>query len=197
MIQTRIDMDDAWPVLEPFAPYLVDVLLDFLDDVNAPGVVAIRRPMGGRSFSSMLADYFYSRMEQAPEHGSRFEYRDNRGQHHISFEDRLNIRVKKLDRKHLSSNLKTIHAMLWNGPGTLEGMGPVPRLELGYHLDALMNRYDSIHVLQRIDDEVEWRVQVYGERTDTFDIEQPRLNGMGQTSKVYQYRPVYPPGERR
>ena len=46
MIQTRIDLDDAWPVLEPFAPYLVDVLLDFLDDVNAPGVVAIRRPMG-------------------------------------------------------------------------------------------------------------------------------------------------------
>ena len=76
-------------------------------------------------------------------------------------------------------------------------MGPVPRLELGYHLDALMNRYDSIHVLQRIDDEVEWRVQIYGERTDTFDIEQPRLNGMGPTSKVYQYRPVYPSGECR
>ena len=197
MIQTRIDMDDAWPVLEPFAPYLVDVLLDFLDDVNAPGVVAIRRPMSGRSFSSMLADYFYSKMEQAPDHGSRFEHRDNRGQHHISFEDRVNIRVKKLDRKHLSSNLKTIHAMLWNGPGTLEDMGPVPRLELGYHLDALMNRYDSIHVLQRIDDEVEWRVQIYGERTDTFDIEQPRLSGMGPTRKVYQYRPIYPPGECR
>ena len=197
MIQTRIDMDDAWPVVEPFALFLVDVLLDYLDDVNAPGVVAIRRPMSGRSFSSMLADYFYSRMEEAPEHGSRFEHRDNKGQHHIAFEEKLNIRVKKLDRKHLSSNLKTFHAVQWNGPGTLEGMGPVPRLELGYHVDALMNRYDSIHVLQRIDDEVEWRVQIYGERTDTFDIVQPRLEGMGPTRKVYQYRPVYPPGGRQ
>ena len=44
MIHTRIDMDDAWPVMEPFAPYFVNVLLDFLDDVNAPGAVAIRRP---------------------------------------------------------------------------------------------------------------------------------------------------------
>ena len=99
MIHTRIDMDDAWPVMEPFAPYFVNVLLDFLDDVNAPGAVAIRRPMGGRSFSSNLSDYFYSKMEQAPEHGFRFEHRDNRGQHHIWFQDKVTIRVKKLDRK--------------------------------------------------------------------------------------------------
>ena len=190
MLQARIESDDAWVILEPHLPFCVDVLLDYLDAVNAPGVVAIRAPMGRRSFCSALADYFYSRMEQAPVHGSRFERRVDRGQHYISFEEKLNVRVKQLDRKHLSWNLVTPHAVLWNAQWPLSGMGRAPRLELGYRLDGLMNSYNSIHVLLRINDDVEWRVQIYGARTDIYDIEQPRLEGMGPNRKVYQYRPV-------
>lgn len=45
-------------------------------------------------------------------------------------------------------------------------MEPLPRLELGYHLDALMNGYRGLHLLQRFGKMVDRRVQVYGARTD-------------------------------
>ena len=146
--------------------------------------------MSRRSFCSTLADYFYSRMEQAPEHGLRFLSLADCGQHFISFEDKLIIRLKQLDKQHLSWNLETAHALRWNEQLPLYEMGPAPRLELGYRLDALMSRYDSIHILLRVGKHVDWRVQIYGERTDIFDTEQLQLDGMGPSRKVYQYRPV-------
>ena len=196
MIQNRIDLDDAWIILERFAPFFVDVLLDYLDEMNSAEIIRIRGPMSRRSFCSTLADYFYSRMGQAPEHGSCFECLADRGQHYILFDDRVIIRVKQLDKKHLSWNLETAHATRWNQQVPLHGMDPAPRLELGYRLNGLMSGYDSIHILLRVGKRVDWRVQIYGDRTDIFDIEQLRLDGMGPNRKVYQYRPVRLPGER-
>ncbi len=190
MIRQHMESEEAWDILEATLPFCVDIMLDYMDAVNGPGVTAIRGPMSKRSFCSTLADYFYSRMEQSQQHGSLFERRSDRGQHYISFGDRLNIRIKQLDRRHLSWNLNTPHAVLWNRQATLPGMDRAPRLELGYRLDPLMNGYDSIHVLLRNEDEVEWRVQIYGARTDVYDIQQPSLNGMGPGRTVYQYRPV-------
>ena len=190
MIQQHIEPNEAWKILEPTIPFCLNVLLDYMDLVNAPEVVGIRGPMSRKSFCSTLADYFYSRMEQAPDHGSRFERRVDRGQHYISFGDRLNVRVKQLDRTHLSWNLDTPHAVLWNRQAALPGMDRAPRLELGYRLDPLMNGYDSIHLLLRNGDEVEWRVQIYGARTDVYDTQQTSLNGMVPNRNVFQYRPV-------
>ena len=191
MTQNRIELDDAWDVLERFVPFFVDILLDYLDEMNDAAMVRIRAPMSRKSFCSTLADYFYSRMEQAPEHGYAFERLVHSGQHYISFADKVIIRVKQLDKRHLSWNLATAHAVLWNEQLPLDGIGPTPRLELGYRLDDLMSRYDSIHILLRVGTRVDWRVQVYGERTDAFDIEQPRLDGMGPSRKIYQYRPAH------
>ena len=146
--------------------------------------------MSRRSFCSLLSDYFYSRMEEAPEHGVRFERREDRGQHYVVFEDRLAVRVKQIDKQYLSWNLPTPHSRLWNLQLQAPGMEPLPKLELGYHLDALMNGYRSIHLLQRVDKIVDWREQIYGARTDAFDIEQPRLDGVGGNRKIYRYRPV-------
>ena len=190
MIRQHMESEEAWEILERTLPFCVDILLDYMDEVNAPEVVAIRGPMSKRSFCSTLADYFYSRMEQSQQHGRLFERRVDRGQHYIAFGDKLNIRIKQLDRRHLSWNLNTPHAVLWNRQAALPGMDRAPRLELGYRLDPLMNGYDSIHVLLRNDDEVEWRVQIYGARTDVYDIQQPSLNGMGPGRNVYQYRLV-------
>ena len=43
-------------------------------------------------------------------------------------------------------------------------------------------------MLQRVGRDVEWRIQRYGARTDTFtfDIAQPRLDSMGETRKIDQ-----------
>lgn len=72
-------MDDALAVVNSSLRMCVDILLDYMDEVNAAGVTGIRRPMRRRSFCSLLSDYFYSRMEQVPEHGSRFEHREDKG----------------------------------------------------------------------------------------------------------------------
>ena len=190
MIPARIEMDDALVVVNPSLVMCVDILLDYMDEVNAAGVTGIRRPMRRRSFCSLLSDYFYSRMEQVPEHGSRFEHREDKGQHYIAFGDRLVVRVKQIDKRYLSSNLPTPHSLLWNRQLPAPGMEPLPRLELGYHLDALMNGYRGIHLLQRFGKMVDWRVQVYGVRTDTYDVEQRRLDGTGTSRPVYRYQPV-------
>ena len=146
--------------------------------------------MGGRTFCSLLSDYFYSQMEQEPEHGVSFERRQDKGQHFIVFEDRLALRVKQIDKQYLSWNLPTTHSLLWNLGLPSPEIGPLPTLELGYHLDALMNGYRGIHLLQRFDKFVDWRQQIYGVPTDAFDIEQPRLDGLGGSRKIYRYRPV-------
>ena len=190
MIPTRIEMDDACVILEPFLPMFVDILLDYRDAVNAPEVAALRGSMSRRSYCSLLSDYFYSRMEQATGHGVHFERRQESGQHYVVFEDRLAVRVKQIDKKYLSWNLPTPHSMLWNLQLPAPGMEPLPKLELGYHLDALMNGYRGIHLLQRFDKTVDWREQIYGARTDAFDIEQPRLDGVAGIRKRYRYRPV-------
>ena len=190
MIDNRISLEDAWAVLEPFAPLFVHVLLDYLDEMNGTHMVRVRGPMSRRSFCSTLADYFYSRMQEHQEHGRKFERLVDRGQHYLTFEDKAIIRIKQLDKKHLSWNLETPHAVRWNEQMPLDGMGRAPRLELGYRLDALMSGYDSIHFLLRVGNRVDWRVQIYGERTDTFGITQQSLSGMGTDHKVYEYRPV-------
>ena len=190
MVPERIEMDDACAILDPFLPMCVDILLDYQDAVNSANIAPLRGAMSRRSFCSMLSDYFYSRIEQAPEHGSRFERREESGQHYVLFDDRLIVRVKQIDKRYLSGNFPTPHSLLWNLQFPAPGMEPFPKLELGYHLDALMNGYRGIHLLQRCDKIVDWRAQIYGARTDTFNIEQPRLGGMGGSRKIYQYRPV-------
>ena len=190
MIPARIEMDDALAIVNPSLLMCVDTLLDYMCEVNSASVAGIRRPMTRRTFCSLLSDHFYSRMEQAPEHGSRFEHRTESGQHFIAFEDRLVVRVKQIDKGYLSSNLPTPHSLLWNRQLPAPGMEPLPRLELGYHLDALMNGYRGIHLLQRFDQMVDWRVQIYGARTDTYDVEQRRLDGTGRSRPVYRYQPV-------
>ena len=190
MVPTRIEMDDACAILDPFLPLCVDILLDYRDEVSSPDVAALRGPMSRRSFCSLLSDYFYGRIEQAPEYGVRFERRQESGQHYVVFEGLLAVRVKQIDKKYLSWNLPTPHSMLWNLQLPAPGMEPLPKLELGYNLDALMNGYDGIHLLQRFDKIVDWREQIYGVRTNAFDIEQPRLDGVGESRKIYRYRPV-------
>ena len=190
MIPARIEMDEALAIVNSSLIMCVDILLDYMDEVNAAGVTAIRRPMRRRSFCSLLSDYFYSRMEQAAEHGSRFEHREDKGQHYIAFEDRLVVRVKQIDKRYLSWNLPTPHSLLWNRQLPAPGMEPLPRLELGYHLDALMIGYHGIHLLQRFDQVVDWRVQIFGARTDTYDVEQRRLDGTAGSHPVYRYQPV-------
>ncbi len=190
MVPTRIEMDDACAIMDPFLPMCVDFLLDYQDEVNSPNTSAIRRPMSHRSFCSLLSDYFYSRVEEAPDHGVRFERREESGQKYVVFEDRLAVRVKQIDKKYLSWNLPTTHSTLWNLQLPAPGMEPLPKLELGYHLDPLMNGYRGIHILQRFEKIVDWREQICGVRTDAFDIVQPRLDGLGGSRKIYRYRPV-------
>ena len=141
MILTRIEMDDAWEILERFLPMCVNILLDYMAEVNSANVAAIRTPMGRRSFCSTLSDYFYSRMEQALEHGSRFVCREEKGQRYVVFEDRVIVRVKHVDKQYLSWNLPTPHSEAWNSQLAVPGMEPLPKLEMGYHLDPLMNSY--------------------------------------------------------
>ena len=190
MIHTRIEPDDAWKILEPSVALCVDTLLDYLAEVNDADVYRIRAPMGPRSFCSTLTDYFYSKMEQSSQHGVSFERRSNKGQHYIVFSDRVAVRVKQVDRQYLSKNLPTSHSRLWNQQLAAPGMEPLPKLELGYHLDPLMNSYIGLHLLQRIGNSVDWRIQIYGIPTDTFEIQEPRLDGLGETRQSYQYRPV-------
>ncbi len=186
----EIEMDDACAILDPFLPRCVDILLDFMDKVNSPQMASLRGSMGRRTFCSLLADDFYSQMEQAPEHGVRFERRQDKGQHFIVFQDLLALRVKQIGRQYLSWNLPTTHSLRWNLGLPSPEIGPLPTLELGYHLDALMNGYRGIHLLQRFEKVVDWRQQIYGVQTDAFDTEQPRLHGLGGSRKVYRYRPI-------
>ena len=50
-------MDDALAVVNPSLRMCVDILLDYMDEVNAASVTGIRRPMRRRSFCSLLSDY--------------------------------------------------------------------------------------------------------------------------------------------
>ncbi len=186
----HLPLEDGWTKLQPFATSWVHALLDYVDEMNHPNMVRIRAPMRRRAFCSTLHDFWYSRMEESPDHGKRFECRTHRGQRYLSVQDEVIIRVKQLDPRYLSWNLATTHADAWNRQMALKGLEPAPRLELGYRLDAVMSGYDNIHILLRVESEIDWRIQIYGARTDTFDVGQLGLDGIETHRTHYAYRPV-------
>ena len=190
MIRPTIEMDPAMEILQPCTQLMVEGILDYVYAINSPEHQEIRAPMRRRSFCSTLSDYWYDKMQRSDDHGIRFQRNVHRGQFYLVFGDQFQIRVKHLDRRHLSWNHPTPQSLAWNAQMPLRGLSHVPRLELGYRLDGVMASVRSVHILLRLKNEVVWRAQVYGERTDAYDIQAISFDDALPAPKVYEYRPV-------
>ena len=144
-----ISLADAEALLQPKVPQLVDVAKQSLSLFLA-NPVAVRQASGlGRAV--FLWDNFYAFSETAFLNDPGVEYAVAEGQRHLTVDGQIILRFKKVDANYESCNSPTMRSDGWNAQMNLGGIPNVnlPRLEIGYVLDATGTKYERLSVLLR------------------------------------------------
>ena len=144
-----ISLVDAQALLQPQVPLLVDVAKESLNLFLANPVVV--RQASGLGRAVFLWDNFYSFSEAAFMNVPGVDYAVAEGQHHLKVDGQIILRFKKVDADYESCNCPTKRSDGWNSQLALYGTPDVnlPRLDMGYTLDATGTKYDRLCVLLR------------------------------------------------
>ena len=144
-----ISLPDAQAILQPQIASLVDVAKDSLKLFLANPVVV--RQATGLGRAVFLWDNFYAFVEARFARVPAVQYAVVDGQRHLTVDDQIIIRFKKVDGNYESINSHTRRSDEWNAQLVLDGTPNVnlPRLEMGYTLDATGTKYDRLCILLR------------------------------------------------
>ncbi len=144
-----ISLVDAQALLQPQIPSLVDVAKQSLSLFLANPVVVRQASALGRAV--FLWDNFYSFSEIAFVNVPGVEYAVTEGQRHLTVDNQIILKFKKVDANYESRNHRTERSDGWDSQFELDGTPDVnlPRLEMGYTLDATGTKYDRLCILLR------------------------------------------------
>ncbi len=144
-----IPLVDAQALLQPQIPLLLDVAKQSLSLFLANPVVV--RQASGLGRAVFLWDNFYAISETAFVNVPGVEYAVAEGQRHLIVDGQVILRFKKVDAFYESCNGRTKRSDYWNCQLELHGTPNVnlPRLDIGYTLDATGTQYDRLCVLLR------------------------------------------------
>ena len=112
--------------------------------------VVVRQASGlGRAV--FIWDNFYAFSETAFVNVPGVEYTVSEGQRHLTVDNQIILKFKKVDANYESRNHRTERSDAWNAQFELDGTPDVnlPRLEMGYVLDDTKTKYDRLCVLLR------------------------------------------------
>ena len=144
-----ISLADAETLLQPKIPQLVDVAKQSLNLFLAnPAIVRQASALGRAVF---LWDNFYAFSETAFVNVPGINYAVTEGQRHLIIDGQIILRFKQVDANYESRNSPTKRSNWWNAQMNLGGTPDVnlPRLEIGYVLDATKTQYDRLCLLLR------------------------------------------------
>ena len=144
-----ISLVDAQALLQHKIPLLVDLAKQSLSLFLANPVVV--RQASGLGRAVFLWDNFYAFSETAFVNVPGVEYAVAEGQRHLTVDGQIILRFKKVDANYESCNYRTKRSDGWNSQLALYGTPNVnlPRLDIGYTLDATGTKYDRLCVLLR------------------------------------------------
>jgi hypothetical protein len=185
MQNSFITLPEAQVILRPRARSLANALRKTIDAWNnelAPAQMVLDPAARAMNLSRYF--YFNSNGLLTNDPGVRFSNRRN--QRYFTFDERIILRFKLLDKSFKSSNYPTRTARKWNSQLFLAGMPPCERLEFGYRLDLTGTVVQDAFILLRVCTEVTWLWQVWGPPIDVFPI-QLSLTPIGQTQTVFAY----------
>ena len=145
-----ISLPDAEALLTSHVPSLIDVAKESLKLFLADAVVV--RQSTGLGRAVFLWDHFYAFAETTFVNTPGVEYEVSKGQRHLTVDGQLILRFKKVDPDtYESCNSRTRRSEGWNSQFELDGTPDVnlPRVEMGYVLDATQTKYDRLCILLR------------------------------------------------
>ena len=144
-----ISLVDAQALLQPKIPLLMDVAKQSLSLFLANPVVV--RQASGLGRAVFIWDNFFAFSETAFVNVPGVEYTVAEGQRHLTVDNQLILKFKKVDADYESRNHRTERSDAWNSQFELDGTPNVnlPRVEMGYVLDATGTKYNRLCVLLR------------------------------------------------
>ena len=173
MTPDQMDLFSTRQILQPRIWSILDAFLGAFDTVvhqelpSLPGTQI-------STIASMVCDQAYRNITLNLSGDQGLVQGSHKGQRFFVFDSTLVLRIKKLNRNYLSSNIRTRQASRWNRQLPLAGIPSLSRVELGYQVDLTGTVLTGVFVLLRIGNDVQWLWQIHGEQVSTFAV-QPAL----------------------
>ena len=165
-----LELFSARSVLQPRIWAILDAALEAFDTVvnrelpSLPGTQT-------STIAAMVCDQAYRNITLNLAGDDGLFRASHRGQRFFVFDGLLVLRVKKLNRNFLSSNIRTRQASHWNRQLSLDGVPTLSRLELGYQVDLTGSVLTGVFVLLRLGNDVQWLWQIHGAQVSTFAVQ--------------------------
>ena len=185
-----IDFTPLAQVRSVLLPYMAAIVSAFRFSlmVNSQNHNYYRSNVSNRTLFGGIDDIVYARARELFADVPEVTVSDHDGQNYISVADRIALRVKHFDRNFRPKNVRTAHNKLWTNGDTLPGFGLVERPDLGYRMDSLGIEVQDAFVGLRLDDNLLWLWQIFGEEIDNPHAQLTFLPGSGfQPNFVYDH----------
>lgn len=151
-----LTQEEAHQTLQPLYPKLLECVNGAFVDLRTFQIE--KHPeMCVRARRTTLQDLVVRDVNRAYADAPGFRVVDPKtGRYLIAVFDRILLQVKHLTRDFRTVNTDTETNQKFNAQEDLEGLPPLPRVTLGYRLDALEAAIEGVYVLYAIDNEPVW-----------------------------------------
>ena len=171
-------------------PYIATIVGAFRFSlmVNAQNHNYYRTNINNRTFFSGIGDIAYARARELFADVPEVAVKEHSGQSYISVADQIALRVKHFDRNFRPKNARTEHNKQWTNGDMLPGFGTEERPDFGYRMDSLGIDVQDAFVALRLDDNLVWLWQVFGDEIDPPFPQLTLSSGSGSESNfAYDY----------
>lgn len=164
-----VTLPQAQTILSSRVQALADMLKQGMSELWACPPLALI-DMTPTNKAANIASFWYGHCVRHFAADPGVSLKDSQGQRYLDIDGQVWVRIKLINRFHLSTNAPTRHSRLWNTQLPLEdpSLPHVERLELGYIPDPFWTRIDRAYILLRVDKRVVWLWQIWGARDDVF-----------------------------
>ncbi|HEU0077722.1 MAG TPA: hypothetical protein VFQ76_08760, partial [Longimicrobiaceae bacterium] len=163
-----LSQEEAHHTLQPFYPKLLECVSGAFRDFRSFQVE--KHPdMFVRARRTLLQDLVVRDVHRTYSEAPGFRVVDPKtGRYLLAVADRILLQVKHLTQEFRTAFSDTQTNQKFNAQEELDGLPPLPRVTLGYRLDALEAAIEGVYVLYSIDNEPVWwyRIPEEGEGQD-------------------------------
>jgi hypothetical protein len=153
-----IQKPKAFEVLNPYLPVVNQFMVDSLNSLNT-GLNAIDVPLNNRAkanlFHSIAIEKAKIAFKDKPDIKLIYKYQSIQ----IVFDSLMVGRIKKLNKKNLTSNSKTgRNSAIIAQQLPLFELPEITYIDLGYSNDPIWSSFDKLIVICRLNDDIKWEL---------------------------------------
>ncbi|MEM7046960.1 MAG: hypothetical protein AAF442_04840 [Pseudomonadota bacterium] len=165
-MRSRLNQEEAHEILAPYIPDMAKAPHLGLDRYNSsvePGARAEHRPS---TSANSIYDHTWAELIEKLGEKVGLHFLEINGLKILNFDDKLVLRLKKVDQQGQHSNISTKQQKAFDAQESIPGL-PFERLILGYEPDQVFSRVIRVTIrpVHR-----EWAVQIHDRQEDNWEI---------------------------